>query len=58
MPLRTRIDHDRQTERAPDRPRVGALEHPNIDRPGAQPHPSMGRRDAGRARARQRSGAG
>jgi hypothetical protein len=25
----------------PDRPRLGALEHPNLDRPGAQQHPSL-----------------
>jgi len=25
----------------PDRSRPGLLEHPNIDRPGARPHPAL-----------------
>jgi hypothetical protein len=28
---------------APDRPRLGTLDHPNLDRHGAQPHPRAGR---------------
>jgi hypothetical protein len=28
----------------PDRPRLGSLEHPNLERPGAQQHPALAAR--------------
>ena len=37
---------ERFTEPAPDRPRLGTFEHPNLDRPGAQPHPRSTQRKA------------
>ena len=38
-----RRSNERTTESAPDRPRIGVDEHPNLVRPGAQPHPRSAR---------------
>jgi hypothetical protein len=45
---------DRRNELAPDRPRLGAHEHPNLERPDAKPHPAM--RPHELPRLRERSG--
>ena len=39
----------------PDRPRLGAFEHPNLDRPGAQPHPALAARRIGRPGTQRRA---
>jgi hypothetical protein len=43
----------------PDRPRLGSLEHPNLDRPGAQQHPALAARRVTRSQrgSRERSSA-
>jgi hypothetical protein len=39
----------------PDRPRLGSLEHPNLDRPGAQQHPALAARRVTRSQTQRRS---
>ena len=49
---------DRRNELAPDRPRLGTLEHPNIERPDAKPHPAMRRHSATSLRGSRTGGSG